>query len=474
MKYINKYMECFTNIWKMVHIVSFKGIKNVLEKKKLHSPEGFTDYLPEANLLKEITEFNISEVFKRYGYKSISSPTLEYVEVFEGSGNAAKNDRYQFTNKSGDVLALRSDVTPPIVRIATRNYKGSDLPLRFSYIQNIFKDSTNYTGKLKEVTQAGVELIGNSSPEADAEVIAVAINSLLLAGVTDFQIDIGHVDFVGGFLAEEDFFDNDNFSTKYDINKDANFKEGIKEKIHKLLIKKDFATAVSIAKDFGVKEDVITALDEIALLSGNIEIIDKVRERLATFKTFKETTKNRILDVLSYLEQLYKIIEDYALSNYVVFDLSIAGDMDYYSGIIFKGYTKGVGFSLIDGGRYDHLSENFGKEFPAVGFAIKINNVLMATQSKLELSMKSADTLIAYDENHRQEAIITADELRSSGLLVENSFVTGGITENIEYAKSRGIDGLIYFADKITLVDIKTSEQKITTVDELTKNQGGE
>ena len=165
---------------------------------KLHTPEGVKDYLPLELKLKKTIECNIANVFKNYGYLPITSPTFEYNDVFCGMGGVKDNRVFKFLDRDGALLVLRPDMTPAIARIAATAYNKKQLPLKFYYIENMFRTNENYQGKLREFTQAGIEFLGVNSIEADAEVVSAAINALLEVGVKDFKIDLGHALFLKG------------------------------------------------------------------------------------------------------------------------------------------------------------------------------------------------------------------------------------------------------------------------------------
>ncbi|MDO5388277.1 MAG: ATP phosphoribosyltransferase regulatory subunit, partial [Clostridia bacterium] len=169
---------------------------------KLHTPEGVKDYLPNECILKKNIEKNIAQVFESYGYLPVTSPTFEYNDVFCGMGGVKDSRVFKFLDHDGSLLVLRPDMTPAIARIAATAYNKNDLPLKFYYIDNMFRTNKNYQGKLREFTQAGIELLGVNSIEADAEVVTAAISSLLNSGVNDFKLDLGHALFLKGVIEE--------------------------------------------------------------------------------------------------------------------------------------------------------------------------------------------------------------------------------------------------------------------------------
>lgn len=414
---------------------------------KLHTPEGVKDYLPQELAFKTEIERRIETVFARYGFLPISSPTFEYMEVFQNKGSSGEKQMYKFLDRDGSVLALRSDMTPAIARIAATAYDESDIPLRFYYFENVFRMNEHYQGKLKEFTQGGIEVIGIDSVDADAEVIAVAVNSLIASGLKDFHIGIGHVQFFNAILEE------------------AGFDEDLCLKIQDYMSLKDFVAVNDLVKETNASDGIKSFFEELPLLIGKKEIIERA-------KGFSKSEK--ALKALETLEEIYNVVKAYSLEKYIKIDLSIMGRFNYYTGVIFQGYAKGTGFSVISGGRYDKLVKNYGEDYPAVGFAIKINNLLSALESqKAEFEFKSASTLLAYTKEGRLTAVEAADEMRSKGMNIENSLLGCDIDKNIAYAKAKKMGGILYFSDNenVKLINVETNDIKDVKISELLKDK---
>lgn len=411
--------------------------------RKLHTPEGVKDYLPYEYEFKKEIERNIEIVFHRYGFCPVKSPAFEYMEVFEGKGSIDSKQMYKFLDRDGSILALRSDMTPAIARIAATAYEEKDIPLRFYYFDNAFRYNENYQGKLREFTQAGIELIGINSYEADAEVIAVAIRSLLISGLENFRIDIGQVQFLNGILEE------------------TGLNKKICSKIQNYIILKDYVAVENTVKNLDLSEEIKAFFSQLPLLIGGAEILEKAKEF---------TSNDKSLKALNNLREIYKILTEYGLNEYISFDLSVTGHLDYYTGLIFRGYTYGTGFSVIDGGRYDKLVSNYGANYPAIGFAIKINDLINALENQnISVPTDWADTLLVYNNDSRKTALSTADELRSQGLSIENSLIGNNIDRNIEYARMKNMGGIIYFLsdEKVKLIDLQNNIENELNISEL-------
>ncbi len=376
---------------------------------KLHTPEGVKDYLPEECALKSEIEKNVSRVFESFGYRRITSPTFEYNDVFANMGGVKDRRTYKFLDRDGSLLVLRPDMTPAIARIAATAYSEKDIPLRFSYIENMFRSNENYQGKLREFTQAGIELIGVNSIDADAEVLAVAIDSLLSAGVEDFKIDLGHAQFLSSII------------------EDADTDEKTKVLVQQNIINKNYAAVNELAEKIE-NENIRYILRELPFLIGGSSVIERVRGRV------KDGAAAYALD---YLSRLYGIMKGIGLSRYISFDLGVIGSMDYYTGIIFRGYAKGTGSSILDGGRYDNMVVKFGADMPAVGFSIKINDIM---HTRIYSANQIEHILVVYSEDSRTAAFKLAEKLRAEGSIAELC-INGGDTSD---AKAKGINKIIY------------------------------
>ncbi len=411
---------------------------------KLHTPEGVKDYLPAEAVFKTEIERSIESVFSKYGFLPVSSPTFEYMEVFDGNGGVSPNQMYKFIDRDGALLTLRADMTPPIARIAATAYEEKDIPLRFYYFERVFRYNEHYQGKLRESNQAGIELIGVNSPDADAEAIAVAVNSLKVCGLKSFKLCIGQVQFFNAVLEE------------------GKFDQKTCEKIRNYIIDKEYTAALKIAKEVNAPENIIIFFKELPMLIGGQEIIEKAKSLVNSEKA---------LNALNDLENIYQILSEYKSQQYISFDLSIIG-LSYYTGIIFRGYAEGTGFSIINGGRYDKLVENYGADYPAVGFAIKINNLLAALESQnVKVKSKKPDTLLMYTKEGRATAISSSAELRNQGVKIENSLLGDDIEKNKQYAKQKGMGGILYFinSEDVKIINIEQDTVSDIKISELLK-----
>ena len=421
-----------------------------INNRLLHTPDGVRDYMPSAFAAKAAVECQLAAVFDSHGFSRVSSPMFEYADVFDEESSGAQTSIYKFIDRDGSVLALRSDMTPQIARMAATLCRAEDVPMRFCYVENAFRYNESYQGKLKEFTQAGVELIGVNSDEASAEVIALAVSSVMAVGLRDFRIDIGQVQFFQGIL-EEGGFDEESCRL-----------------MRKAIIGRDYVAVENVAAAANVPESVRTVLSELPLLIGGVEVLQKARSL---------TTNKTALAALTSLENIYNILRACGMEEYIAFDLSMVGHLDYYTGIIFRGYAYGTGSSVIDGGRYDHLISHFGADYPSVGFAIKIGLLLSALEEQgavLATCGMCETTLLAYTKTGLASAMVAASELRAQGLRVENSLQGDDLDKSILYAKQRGLGGVLFFedADNVIVIDVAGGTQKRVKLSEILSGKG--
>jgi ATP phosphoribosyltransferase regulatory subunit len=413
---------------------------------KIYTPEGVQDILFEECHLKRNLEGKIRELFRLSGYYEIETPTIEFYDTFSAETDLTPQETmFKFFDQRGRILVLRPDATIPVARIAATKYKDMQCPIRISYIENTFRYNELGGGKQKEFTQAGAEILGVSTAEADAEVIATAVNCAKACGIGEFKIDIGQVDFFKGLMEETAL------STQ-DI-----------EQMRILIDKKDFLGIEELVERHDISSRLKDLILELPRLFGSIDVIDKVEEM---------TMNKRSLDALANLRQVLEIIEDYDLSKYISVDLGMVQSLNYYTGIIFRGFTHGVGFPIISGGRYDNLVEKFGRKCPATGFSLGINMIMMALErQKAAVSKPAVESLISYNAEGRKTAFRICDELRMQGLSIEMDIINNGIKAAEEYARNKGINGIIFVTDdeKIELHNLVRGEVTTTTISDLLK-----
>lgn len=419
-----------------------------MNDKLLHTPEGVRDIHCSEAFKKNEIQRRIMTVFHRFGFKDVQTPTFEYIDVFNNDlATIDIKNMYKFFDRDGNILVMRPDITPSIARLTATGYNHDTTPKRFCYLGNAFRNSESYQLKLREFTQAGVELIGVDNEDADAEIIALCIHSLLASGLREFQIDIGQAGFFKGLLREA------GLGTDYE------------EELRKLIDEKNYIAVEELLNSLELDEEHKKVLLDLPKLFGDVGVIEKAREI---------TTNDLALEALDRLESVYKILCDYQLEQYVSFDLGMVSQLNYYTGITFRGYTFGTGQSIVDGGRYNNLIEEFGHKAHAVGFAIIVDEVMNSLERQdIAIEVDATNTLLVYNKKSRPMAIKVADRFRADGMIIEVGMLDASIDENISYGKQNGIGGIMHFVSKenVELINLATDEIQKLDVESLLKGE---
>ena len=392
-----------------------------MNNQLLHTPDGVRDIYGDECARKLAVQEQIKNVFHLYGYQNIETPAFEFFDIFKAErGSVDSREMYKFFDRENNTLVLRPDITPSIARCVAKYFMDEQLPLRLCYLGSTFQNSTSYRGRLKEATQTGVEMIGDDLIDADAEMSAIAIDALKATGLKEFQVELGQVDFYRGLLEE------------------AHMDEETQDQLRELIENKNYFGVEELLSEQTMSPELKRLFLKLPELFGDIDQI-----RLA-----KSMTSNlRAVRAIERLEKIQEILDSYGLGDYVSYDLGMLSKYSYYTGIIFKAYTYGTGDYIVAGGRYDKLLEQFGKNAPAVGFAIEVDRLMSAlSRQKICTKTDDVDTMILYEESARAEAIRMAGELRaekkSVQLLRKDSLHS--FSEYLACASRQKIKSLIY------------------------------
>lgn len=383
-------------------------------KKFVHTPEGVRDIYGNECKRKSSLQKRIHDNFAQFGYQDIETPTFEFFDVFgRDIGTTPSKELYKFFDKDGNTLVLRPDFTPSIGRCAAKYFMEESLPVRLTYLGNTFTNTSNLQGKLKETTQMGVELIGDDSIMADAEMIHLAVTSLKAAGLKEFQISVGEIGFFKGICRE----------LKLDDETENSLRRNISDK--------NYFGAEELLEEKNINRDRINSILKITELFGTVEILEEAKSLVSN---------DMSIHAIERLLNLYDLLKVYGDEKYVSFDLGLISKYYYYTGIIFKGYTYGTGDAIVMGGRYDSLLAYFGKDAASIGFVINVDGLMQALASrKLFQDELHELTLIVYEKGYENDAIRYACELRSLSNNCEILAIDDAHTDSyfVEYAKQR-------------------------------------
>ena len=380
-----------------------------MNRNLLHTPEGVRDIYGGEFAGKLKLEELIHGEFKNFGYQDIQTPSFEFFDVFSREiGTTPSKELYKFFDKEGNTLALRPDFTPSMARCAAKYFMEETFPIRFCYAGNTFTNISSLQGKLCEVTQMGAELIGDGSVEADAEMIAMLIECLKSAGLLQFQVTIGQADYFRG-LCEA-----------------AGLPEETELALRENVSGKNIFGVEDILKEQSIAEEYREAFLRITELFGSVEVLHKAEEL---------ASNERSLKAVERLKQLYGLLTVYGVQQYISFDFGMLSKYHYYTGVTFRAYTYGVGDAIVKGGRYDNLLKTFGKDAPAVGFVVVLDDLMTALASqRIALSVKEKHAVVVYEKAAFAEALARAKELRGDGVCVEMMQKDAGKTRE-EYRK---------------------------------------
>ena len=361
-----------------------------MKKQLLHTPEGVRDIYNEECEKKLLLQSDLLGILKGYGYHPIQTPTFEFFDIFgKEIGTTPSKELYKFFDREGNTLVLRPDMTPSIARAAAKYFMDEDMPIRLCYMGNTFINNSSYQGRLKESTQLGAELIGDSTVDADAEILSMTVECLQKAGLKDFQLSVGHADFFQGLVEA------------------AGISEEDEEELRALLANKNFFGVEEFAETLNLKAELNELFHMLGSLNVDLNDLKRAKEAAASYP--------RILAAIHNLEELHKVLEVYGIQKYISFELGIISSYQYYTGIIFSGYTFGSGEPIVKGGRYDKLLTS-----ASIGFAIVIDQLMAAlSRQKINITIETNGELIVYTKAAQAKAILSAKEKRAAGTPVE-------------------------------------------------------
>lgn len=355
--------------------------------KVFEKPIGVKDYLPEAVERLRRIEGQVLECMQRWGYREIVTPTLEYYDTVGVASATDDKKLFKLLDRWGTTLVMRSDMTSPIARVVSSLLRDEPLPIRLSYHANVFRAIEEEAGRSSEFYQTGVELVGDASAEADAEVIALSIACLKAASVRKFRVAIGHVGFLHGLFEET-------------LPGRTADQEALKEH----LLRRDYVGYRETLARLGLDASVRQELEGILRLRGGQEVCEQAMA-LSSNATAQAAMR--------HLCEVWDVLKAYDAVSDVIIDLTMTGDFNYYTGVTFEGYASDLGFPVLSGGRYDHLLGQFGRGAPATGFALKTNRILeYLSANQVPEERFRERMLLLYTDGNREEALRHAGELR--------------------------------------------------------------
>ncbi len=366
--------------------------------------------LPVKAAKIEYLQQTLHGVFSQWGFRPIIPPSLEFLQTLErGLGEGLREKTFRFDDRqSGKLVAFPPDITPQVARIVATRMKEMPLPLRLCYTERVLRHTEQQVGKDREIFQAGVEMIGLDSPEADAEMIAMAVESLKAVGAEEFTIDIGQVEFFRGVMA------------------DLQLPPATASEIQSAIARKDRTSLAALLEATPLDDRSCEEIMALPRLFGGREVLGKAE---------KAVTNDRSRRALDNLAQVLEVLEVYGVEDHVTFDLGELRGLDYHTGLTFQGFLTGMGRAVCLGGRYDNLTARYGYPAPATGFAFNLLNLLFALDKELDKSTElHTDVLILQSGNSKQEAQQIALSLRAGGYSAAREIIARGLEASIDYA----------------------------------------
>ena len=377
------------------------------------TPEGTGDLLFEECEARRKIERSLSGIFKLRGYKRVITPTIEFFDVFNRpSAGFSPEDLYSMTDSFGRLLVLRADSTMPIARIAATRLRNESIPIRLYYNQKVFRRQQRFSGLNDESAQGGIELIGVNGFMADVEVLTTAADALSVCGVSDFRIEIGHAGFFKALASELDA-DDETVAL-----------------LGEYIEAKNYGAVNDLLDTFG-DNTAAKSIRQLPHLFGGTDVIEKARELCSS---------SDALLALDYLEKLLLEIENVVPGDKINIDLGLVHRSNYYTGVVFRGYIQGSGLTVLSGGRYDSLVEEFGRSLPAIGFGVDVDALAGALLADGDADKpKSVDVLIFAESGMETQAMLRIRELNSQGISCENCLLPTQ-QDAVKYAEEKGIE----------------------------------
>lgn len=316
----------------------------------------------------------IISVIMNHGCKIIETPSFEDYDVYQHFFPQLRQQMVKTIDTDGRVLVLRPDVTLPIVETAAREFPRSNQLLKFGYVSTVFREYYGRSTYGKDFLQGGIEILGDSSPECDGEVIVTAAEILKAVGVENIRIDIGTAAYT------QALFDGLPLS------------EEQKATLKGYMAERNLVACKSYIASLPISSDARKALEALPVLFGPYaQTLSKARDY---------SINSGMLNALSRLERAYDYILYAGYADKVQLDFGFASRLGYYTDTVFKVYVDGALYDIIDGGRYDQLSSRFGVDRPACGFGMNINLLYeyMSDAGLLEDTEPSFQMAVSYTQ----------------------------------------------------------------------------
>lgn len=369
-------------------------------------PKGLRDLLPDEVKIKRNIERQAISLFTQYGYEEVITPAFEFLEVVEsGAGSNIREELFLFMDREGGIVSLRPEMTVSIARLAATHLQDEPLPKRLYYLGNVFRHVQPQKARYREFWQLGIELLGGRGPIADAEVINIACRTLQAIGLQDFKISLNHIGIFNSLLNESGWGYED------------------QAVIRKLVEDKDLVELSRVLESLAIDDYLKETIARLPVAHGSPEILQSL-----PFLQKSSGTSQAVTDLL----KTYEALKAYGIIDHIVIDMGVLRGLDYYTGIVFEGYSPDLGYGLLGGGRYDNLIGKFGFACPATGFALGLERAALILKNGDQQTQRY---LVGGQE--LPAVIRKCDELRSAGYIAEMDTSLGSRDELLKLKGGR-------------------------------------
>jgi ATP phosphoribosyltransferase regulatory subunit len=414
-------------------------MRDAVNAPEIDLPKGVKDFLPLKAAKVEYLQQQLQQVFRAWGFRPVIPPLLEYLDVLDlGLGQGLQERTFRFDDRqSNRMLAFPPDTTPQIARIAATRMHDLPLPLRLCYQGRVLQHAEQQAGKERDIMQSGVELIGLDSPEADAEMVAMAIECLVAVGAEDFTLDIGQVEFFHGVM------------------EGAAFAPQLQGQVADAILRKDSSELRTLLEKVELSSTTADEILALPRLFGGREVLERADRVVSNQRSRK---------ALESLVQVLDVLELYGVLDHVTLDLGELRGLNYHTGMTFQGFLSGIGQAVCNGGRYNKLTGKYGFDAPATGFTFNLLQLLFALDKELDQRVKPhCDLLIFSNDGNLRAAQELACLLRQQGYAVARDMLDRSLDQALVYARQMNYRHLLLTAgvgDDVELIRVKDAARQ--------------
>lgn len=363
-------------------------------------PKGLRDLLPEEVKMMRSIENKAARLFKSYGYEEVITPTFEYLEVVEnGAGGNIRKELFLFMDREGEILSLRPEITVSIARLAATHMQDANFPQRLFYQANVFRHVQPHLAQYREFWQLGIELLGASGVWSDAEIITIAVRVMQEIGLDNFKLSLNQIGIFNSLLDDSGMDIED------------------RSLVRNLIESKDLVELSRVLEEMAIDDGLKETITALPVLHGGLEVLKRI----------PYVEKNRKASIaVNDLIQIYDALKICGVQDKIVLDMGVLRGLDYYTGIVFEGYSPDLGYGLLGGGRYDNLMGKFGFPRPATGFSLGMDRLALVLKDR----DKEPQRYLLGGQDF-QRIVDEAEKLRKKGYIVEMD-VEGNTRERLE------------------------------------------